>query len=103
MTPEIELCQPLTSLYPGTKWYEGGANLFGNQQLVFEFPNGRGASVILGPMTYGGSQGLLEIAVLSKHGNLDYTTPVTSDVLGHLTIAEAADVLKQIAALPPEE
>lgn len=62
------------------------------------FDNGYGASVI--DDGYGASEGLLEVAVL--HGrSIVYDTPVTSDVIGWLTEAEARKVLDQIAALPP--
>lgn len=33
-------------------------------------------------------------------GNLDYTTPITDDVLGYLSEAEANKVLSDIEALP---
>ena len=36
----------------------------GNRQAVFKFPNGYGASLIQGPSSYGGEDGLFEIAVL---------------------------------------
>ena len=53
-------------------------------QIVHLFPNGYGASVVKHDMSYGGKQGLWEMAVL-KNGELCYNTSVTSDVLGHLS------------------
>jgi hypothetical protein len=46
------------------------------------FDNGRGASVVKSPMSYGGDAGLYELAVLDATGKLDYTTPITADVIG---------------------
>lgn len=67
-------------------------------QAVIEFENGYGASVIKGRNTYGGKEGLYELAVL-KNGNLCYDTEITSDVLGYLTEAEVTTFLMQIERL----
>ena len=49
------------------------------------FPNGWGVSVIRGPHTYGGDQGLYELAVMYDH-EIHYDNPVAdNDVLGYLT------------------
>lgn len=72
----------------------------GNEQYIFNFPNGYGASVIRGSFTYGGKDDLWEIAVLDAVGHLDYSTPVTSDVIGYQNESEVESVLKQIEALP---
>src|SRR5690554_2603794 len=37
---------------------------------------------------YGGEKGLYELTVLDDNGNLDYTTPITNDVIGWLTWEE---------------
>jgi hypothetical protein len=66
---------------------------------VYKFPNGRGASVIQTDFSYGGRSGLWEVAVLDRDGNLDYSTPVTSDVIGWLSEDDVLGVLEQIAAL----
>ncbi len=74
----------------------------GVQARVF-FPNGYGASVIQSPYSYGGEDGLYELAVLAgdeRHHDLTYKTPITDDVLGRLTEQEVSDALAQIAALP---
>ena len=67
-------------------------------QKVYEFDNGYGASVIMGPHTYGGTKGLWELAVLAN-GELCYDTPITNDVIGRLTEAEVNKYLKQIKEL----
>lgn len=67
-----------------------------------EFANGYAASVVCGPWTYGGEKGLFELAVMHD-GKLDYTTPITNDVIGHLTEAQVEELLAQIEALPAKE
>ena len=63
------------------------------------FPNGYAASIISNEDSYGGKDGLFEIAVL--HGeSIIYDTPITSDVLGNLTFSEVVESLEKIAALP---
>ena len=74
--------------------------LNGSEQRIFKFPNGCGASVIRGRGTYGGDQGLWELAVLDAQGSIVYDTPITDDVLGYLSEAEVNNALDLIAALP---
>ena len=63
------------------------------------FDNGYGASVIIGPHTYGGEDGLYELGVLGKDKKLTYDTPVTSDVEGYLSEAQVTDLLIKIQQL----
>jgi hypothetical protein len=63
------------------------------------FDNGYGASVVVGPHTYGGEDGLYELAVLDSNGNLTYETPVTSDVEGYLSEDDVTKLLEQIQNL----
>ena len=63
------------------------------------FDNGYGASVIIGPHTYGGEDGLYELGVLGKDGKLTYDTPVTDDVEGYLSEADVTDLLTKIQQL----
>ena len=67
---------------------------------VYKFDNGYGASVVSNAMSYGGSRGLFEVAVLDAAGNLNYDTPVTSDVEGYLDFAGVAEILEKIKNLP---
>ena len=64
-----------------------------------KFDNGFGASVVKGPYTYGGDQGLYELAVLDSDGELTYSTPITSDVEGYLTEEDVTKLLTQIQNL----
>lgn len=66
------------------------------------FDNGYGASIVIGEYTYGGRNGLYEIAILDNEG-ITYDTPITSDVIGYLSEDEVSDYLKQIKNLEPNE
>ena len=68
-------------------------------QRKYKFPNGFGASVVMGPYSYGGTSGLWELAVLDANGDLTYDTPVTEGVLGYLSESEVDIALDQIEAL----
>jgi len=63
------------------------------------FDNGYGASVVIGPYTYGGEDGLYELAVLDSNGKLTYDTPVTDDVEGYLSEEQVTDLLIKIQQL----
>lgn len=78
----------------------------GGVQKLFKFENGYGASVISHEFSYGGDEGLWELAVVLVYENegklsweLVYDTPITEDVLGWLTWEEVEETLKQIEAL----
>lgn len=79
-----------------------------NQEL-YRFSNNFGASVIKGPYSYGGPEGLYELAVIryvdgwEGDFTLRYDTPIGKDVVGYLTRKEVNKYLKQILELPWEE
>lgn len=75
------------------------AHSFGEQHK-YKFPNGYGASVIRSPYSYGGEQGLWELAVLGVDGKLTYRTHITSDVEGWLDDDGVDRLLNQISSLP---
>jgi hypothetical protein len=62
------------------------------------FENGYGASVVKHEFSYGGKDGLYELAV-TKDEDLCYDTPVTNDVEGYLSPEEVTELLKQIQEL----
>ena len=64
-----------------------------------QFDNGYGASVVSHNFSYGGKQGLYEIAILDNEGDLCYDTPITNDVIGHLTEEDVTEVLIKIQSL----
>lgn len=72
---------------------------FGGIMSRVQFDNGYGASVVKGPMSYGGKDGLYELAVLDSNGDLTYETPVTSDVEGYLSEDDVTRLLEQIQNL----
>ena len=63
------------------------------------FDNGFGVSVVSHTHSYGGRDGLYEVAVLDKDGVLTYETPVTSDVIGYLSEEDVTDVMKKVQEL----
>ena len=63
------------------------------------FDNGFGVSVVSHTHSYGGRDGLYEVAVLDKDGVLTYETPVTSDIIGYLSEEDVTDVMKQVQEL----
>jgi hypothetical protein len=63
------------------------------------FENGYGVSVVSHTYSYGGKDGLFEIAVLDEEGNLTYETSVTSDVIGYLNPEEVTEVMEQVQSL----
>lgn len=68
-------------------------------QKIYKFENGRGASVIRNPHSFGGEYGFYELAVLNENGKLDYTTPIPNAVIGWLDWEEVIELLKQIKEL----
>jgi hypothetical protein len=72
-------------------------------QYTFKANNGYGASIVQHDYSYGGRGGLWEIAVTEydEDGEWDicYDTPITNDVLGHLSESEVMDYLTQIEQL----
>ena len=64
------------------------------------FDNGFGASVVKHDFSYGGKDGLYELAVIDTKGDLTYSTPVTSDVEGYLSEDDVTKLLEQIQQLP---
>ena len=74
-------------------------NDLGYPQTIYKFPNGYGASIIKIEYIYFG----IEIAVLKfdKNGNwdIDYSTPITNDVIGGLNEESRDSVLQQIFEL----
>jgi len=64
------------------------------------FENGFGASVIRQKYSYGGKDGLYELAVLDTDGEIDYDNPVAEgDVHGYLTEDDVTELLKGIQLL----
>lgn len=68
-------------------------------RAVMKFENGYCASVVKTPYTYGGRDGLYELAVLDSDGELTYETPVTSDVEGYLSEDDVTRLMEQIQNL----
>jgi hypothetical protein len=72
----------------------------GGIQYRFMFDNGYGASVVQHDFSYGGSEGLWELAVLEAPSwRITYSTHIASDVMGWLTALDVADTLDAICRL----
>ena len=63
-----------------------------------EFENGYAVSIIKTEYSYGGTHGLYELAIL-KDGDIVYDTPITNDVVGHLTPEEVTEYMLKIQDL----
>jgi hypothetical protein len=63
------------------------------------FENGLGASVIKTSFSYGGKNGLYELAVLDTDGEITYDTDVTDDVIGFLTPEQVTETMAFIQVL----
>ncbi len=64
------------------------------------FDNGYGVSVVRGEHTYGGREGLYELAVVdAKTDEITYDTPITDDVIGYLTEDGVTALMAEIQLL----
>ena len=73
--------------------FKSHPNHLGGVQAVITFDNGYGASVVRHEYSYGGKDGLYELAVLDSNGELTYATPVTNDVIGYLRPEDVTDAM----------
>ena len=75
----------------------------GGIQYIFKADNGYGASIVKHDFSYGGRDGLWELAVIQFKvtGDWDicYDTPITDDVLGRLSEDEVNEILEKIVKL----
>lgn len=75
----------------------------GNQRLFRFEGSSHGASVVCHWGSYGGDLGLFELAVIHYKDDTEwdicYCTPITEDVLGHLTEEQVQETLAQLDAL----
>lgn len=74
----------------------------GGTQELYKFQNGYGASVIKTDYSYGGEDGLWELAVVKFSDDvwrLCYDTPITNDVIGYLQWGQVLKFLQQIKDL----
>ncbi len=70
------------------------------------FDNNYGVSVVKGPYSYGGRDGLYELAVIHmspdmSESELDYNNPVANgDVRGYLTSEDVTQLMKEVILFP---
>jgi hypothetical protein len=100
VTNGVRLFATIRDIDGGLNAYHKSSNrLHGGIAISFEFPNGYGASVVSHEFSYGGKNGSWEVAVIGPDGSLDYTTPITDDVIGWLSEEEVVDILRKIFSL----
>jgi hypothetical protein len=71
-------------------------------QIMVRFLNGYGASIVRFEYSYGGSNGLWELAVIKWDGeefDFDFTTGITEDVMGHLNMLDVVITCMEISNL----
>lgn len=72
-------------------------------QKIYKFDNGYGASVVKNDLSYGGDEGLFELAVIkfNKKNKIKicYDTHITNDVIGWLTLENVDELLEEIKKL----
>jgi hypothetical protein len=71
----------------------------GGEQAIVQFDNYYSASIVRNDYSYGGRDGLYEIAVIGKNGEITYGTSITSDVLGYLNKQQVTQTLIKISQL----
>lgn len=75
-------------------------SLYNGVRCRVQFPNGYGASIVRHNFSYGGKEGLYELAVLDENGELHYDNPVAGgDVRGYLSEDDVTKLIKQIQEL----
>lgn len=72
--------------------------LFDGVKAIVSFDNGYGASIVRHKHSYGGIEGLYELAV-TKNNKITYDSPITDDVIGYLSEADVESYLNQIEIL----
>jgi hypothetical protein len=75
-------------------------SLYNGVRCRVQFPNGYGASIVRHNFSYGGKEGLYELAVLDQYGELHYDNPVANgDVRGYLSEDDVTKLIKEIQEL----
>ena len=80
-------------------------NQLGDDQRVYRFPNGYGASVRRGEFTYGGKDNLYELAIVKFNSEgpddfeIVYDTGISEYVIGYLGQEEVYSYLTKIKLL----
>lgn len=72
------------------------------KHAVMFFPNGYGVSVLFGKHFYSNGFDTYELAVIRKCGDgysMAYDTPITNDVLAHLTEDEVTEAMIKVQKL----
>jgi hypothetical protein len=73
--------------------------LTGMKRARVYFKNGFRLSIIQGKYSYGGNDGLFEIAAFDKSGKMNGNLVGTDDVLGYLSLKEVNEYIDKLANL----
>jgi hypothetical protein len=74
-------------------------------QIIFRFDNNYGISVVCHSFSYGRENGLFELAIIrfnsedNKDWDIDYSTPITKDVLGDQSKEDVFSVIEQVISI----
>lgn len=71
----------------------------GGLQAKLYFNNKYGVSVLFGKNFYSNGRDTYDLGIIGKNGKLDYSTSITSDVLGYLTADKVSEIMKKIQEL----
>lgn len=88
-----------------SKYLVESKNLHDGFQTIYRFPNNYGASVVCHGGSYGGHDGLFEMAVIYFNGlsdydwTINYSNPITTDVMGFLSSKEVSAKLYLVKSL----
>ncbi len=63
------------------------------------FENGYGVSVVSHTFSYGGKDGMYELAVLDSNGELTDNTSITNDVMGYLNSSDVTRIMEDVQKL----
>ena len=90
---------PLSLWRNGLKEFKS-QQIFDGIQIKYYFKNGYAASVVMHQYSYGGDEGLFELALMNHNDDLIYKEDF-EDVLGYLNFGEVETMLSMISFFKP--
>jgi hypothetical protein len=90
---------PLSLWRNGLKEFKS-QQIFNGIQIKYYFKNGYAASIVMHQHSYGGDEGLFELALMNHNDDLIYKDDF-EDVLGYLNFGEVETMLSVISFFKP--
>ena len=90
---------PLSLWRNGLKEFKS-EQIFNGIQIKYYFKNGYAASIVMHQYSYGGDDGLFEIALMNHKDDLIYKEEF-GDVIGHLDFGQVETILTMISFFKP--